>query len=67
MRTFIITFYVLDEKNNPHEIVQAAGIGDCHGAAVETARNALKEEYPEIETYQWTAIGHPTELKVGKL
>ena len=61
MREFIVTFYVLDEKNNPCELVETAVIGGCHGSAVESARNALREVYPDIETYQWSAIGHPAE------
>jgi len=58
MRAFVVTFYALDEKNNPREIVQAAENGECHGAAVESARSELRKDYPEIDTYQWTAMGY---------
>ena len=70
MQSYIFRFTKKDADGSTVLIVKAAGVGKDVGDAVESAKNAVKDEYPEViktSICAWTAEPHHMKLKPGKL
>lgn len=70
MKSYIFRFTKKNADGDTSLIVKAAGIGNDVGEAVESAKNAVKAEYPEVlktSICAWTAEPHHMKLEPGKL
>lgn len=70
MQSYIFRFSKKGANGDTLLIVKAAGAGNNVGEAVESAKNAVKSEYPGVLKTcfcAWTAELHHMKLEPGKL
>lgn len=66
-KSFIVHFYKKTETDKFELIIAAAGVGENSSDAVESAKNAVKVEYPDVLQAAWTAYEHHTKLPSGPI
>ena len=67
MKSYIVEFYTQGDDGNNVLIVKAAGNGKDSGEAMESAKSAVKSEYPAVTSSLYIARKHHMKLTPGKL